>query len=193
MNVFFWELLNFRKLNPDKWVVVHCTHGYNRTGKGLSHGTAQHISEHVVSNAMPAKVSISSCKVNLVFENLHARSNTMQTGCCYLLLPQLLVIPCQYSAYAGARFCIWQLSDVFNGLNCGCHAEDLLQGAVTGCAGMPASSLWVPAGFMITNWLMRTRGMALAVALKTFAEHRPEGIYKEDYVRTLHKYYHEPL
>lgn len=58
---------------------------------------------------------------------------------------------------------------------------------------MPANRLWVPAGFMITNWLMRTRGMTLGVALKTFADHRPAGIYKEDYIRALYKYYHEPL
>ena len=27
----------------------------------------------------------------------------------------------------------------------------------------------------------------------TFKEHRPNGIYKEDYIRTLYQYYHEPL
>ena len=36
-------------------------------------------------------------------------------------------------------------------------------------------------------------GCALAVALRLFKEHRPNGIYKEDYIRTLYQYYHEPL
>ena len=36
-------------------------------------------------------------------------------------------------------------------------------------------------------------GYALARALNTFKEHRPNGIYKEDYIRTLYQYYHEPL
>ena len=87
----------------------------------------------------------------------------------------------------------YQLADADKGLDSGCCTEHLLQGAVIGRAGMPVTNFWVPAGFMITNWLMRTRGMALAVALKTFAEHRPAGIYKEDYIRALYKYYHEPL
>ena len=85
------------------------------------------------------------------------------------------------------------LADADKGFDSGRCAKDLLQGAVVGHAGMPAKNMWVPAGFMITNWLMRTRGMTLAVALKTFADHRPAGIYKEDYIRALYKYYHEPL
>lgn len=32
VNQFVWVLLNYNRVNPDKWVVVHCTHGYNRTG-----------------------------------------------------------------------------------------------------------------------------------------------------------------
>ena len=36
-------------------------------------------------------------------------------------------------------------------------------------------------------------GYALALALNTFKRHRPNGIYKEDYIRTLYQYYHEPL
>ena len=50
VNEFFWELLNFRKLNPDKWVVVHCTHGYNRTGKGFP---SQHRTPYYMWPAMP--------------------------------------------------------------------------------------------------------------------------------------------
>ena len=29
---FVWELINFNRTNPGEWAVVHCTHGYNRTG-----------------------------------------------------------------------------------------------------------------------------------------------------------------
>ena len=72
VNEFFWELLNFRKLNPDKWVVVHCTHGYNRTGKGYTL-TAQHTLLHVASNATPPNISISSCNVRLVSEEFFPR------------------------------------------------------------------------------------------------------------------------
>ncbi len=32
MNQFVWKLINYRMLHPQKWVVVHCTHGFNRTG-----------------------------------------------------------------------------------------------------------------------------------------------------------------
>ena len=50
----------------------------------------------------------------------------------------------------------------------------------------------LPLGFMIASMLMR-KGMSLAGALQTFAAFRPKGIYKEEYVRTLYRYYHEPL
>ena len=49
------------------------------------------------------------------------------------------------------------------------------------------------AGFMIVSMLMRMEGMFLAEALHIFKEHRPAGIYKDDYIRALYKYYHEPL
>ena len=32
VNQFVWELMNFNRTNSGKWAVVHCTHGYNRTG-----------------------------------------------------------------------------------------------------------------------------------------------------------------
>lgn len=32
VNKFVWELMNFNRTTPGKWAVVHCTHGYNRTG-----------------------------------------------------------------------------------------------------------------------------------------------------------------
>ncbi|EIE27392.1 hypothetical protein COCSUDRAFT_34803 [Coccomyxa subellipsoidea C-169] len=37
------------------------------------------------------------------------------------------------------------------------------------------------------------RSMSVERALRIFAEHRPPGIYKEDYIRELYKYNHEPL
>lgn len=33
VNQFFWEFYHYSTQFPDKWVVVHCTHGFNRTGK----------------------------------------------------------------------------------------------------------------------------------------------------------------
>ncbi len=47
-------------------------------------------------------------------------------------------------------------------------------------------------GYMIVNFLVR-QGMSVERALRIFAEHRPPGIYKEDYIRELYKYNHEPL
>ena len=32
VNQFVWELINYRNMFTHKWVVVHCTHGFNRTG-----------------------------------------------------------------------------------------------------------------------------------------------------------------
>ena len=45
---------------------------------------------------------------------------------------------------------------------------------------------------MIVSFLMRT-GMSLRRALDMFTQHRPTGIYKDEYVRALYNYYHEPL
>ncbi len=50
----------------------------------------------------------------------------------------------------------------------------------------------VLAGYMIVSLLARG-GMFLRRALDMFKQHRPAGIYKDEYVRALHKYYHEPL
>ena len=47
-------------------------------------------------------------------------------------------------------------------------------------------------GYMIVNYLVR-QGWSVERALRIFAEHRPPGIYKEDYIRELYKYNHEPL
>ena len=48
------------------------------------------------------------------------------------------------------------------------------------------------AGYMVVSFMVR-QGMSVQRALRVFAEHRPPGIYKEDYVRELYRYYHEPL
>lgn len=45
---------------------------------------------------------------------------------------------------------------------------------------------------MVVSYLVR-QGMSVERALRVFAAHRPPGIYKEDYVRALYTYYHEPL
>ena len=50
----------------------------------------------------------------------------------------------------------------------------------------------VRAGYMVVSFMVR-QGMSVQRALRVFAEHRPPGIYKEDYVRELYRYYHEPL
>ena len=47
-------------------------------------------------------------------------------------------------------------------------------------------------GYMIVSMLMR-QGMFLRAALDTFTQHRPAGIYKDEYIRALYDYYHEPL
>jgi len=36
VNQFVWDLFSYLMQNPDKWVVVHCTHGFNRTGTLLA-------------------------------------------------------------------------------------------------------------------------------------------------------------
>ena len=48
------------------------------------------------------------------------------------------------------------------------------------------------AGYMIVSALIRN-GMVLSAALNCFSQHRPVGIYKDEYIRALYKYYHEPL
>ena len=47
-------------------------------------------------------------------------------------------------------------------------------------------------GYMVVSFMVR-HGMSVEKALRVFAEHRPPGIYKEDYIRELYKYNHEPL
>ncbi|KAJ6844138.1 mRNA-capping enzyme isoform X1 [Iris pallida] len=46
-------------------------------------------------------------------------------------------------------------------------------------------------GFMIVHFLMRSQNMHVAEAVKIFAEKRPPGIYKQDYIEALYTYYHE--
>jgi mRNA-capping enzyme len=46
-------------------------------------------------------------------------------------------------------------------------------------------------GFMIATWLIRRGGLTVAAALRRFAEARPPGIYKPDYIAELFRYYHE--
>ena len=40
-------------------------------------------------------------------------------------------------------------------------------------------------GYMIASYLARTKGLNIPKALRTFAEHRPPGIYKQFYVRCV--------
>ncbi|KAG6482332.1 hypothetical protein ZIOFF_058963 [Zingiber officinale] len=46
-------------------------------------------------------------------------------------------------------------------------------------------------GFMIIHFLMRTQRLHVSEALQRFAQARPPGIYKQDYVEALYKFYHE--
>eukprot|EP00268_Persea_americana_P003358 TRINITY_DN1101_c0_g1_i13.p1 TRINITY_DN1101_c0_g1~~TRINITY_DN1101_c0_g1_i13.p1 ORF type:complete len:535 (-),score=102.57 TRINITY_DN1101_c0_g1_i13:443-2047(-) len=46
-------------------------------------------------------------------------------------------------------------------------------------------------GFMIIHFLMRTEPISVGEALHVFANARPPGIYKEDYIDSLYKFYHE--
>ncbi|GJP59202.1 hypothetical protein CLOP_g9484 [Closterium sp. NIES-67] len=46
-------------------------------------------------------------------------------------------------------------------------------------------------GFMIIHFLMRAMGGRVAERLAEFAEARPPGIYKEDYIQALFSFYHE--
>ncbi|KAL7092623.1 hypothetical protein ACP275_12G174900 [Erythranthe tilingii] len=46
-------------------------------------------------------------------------------------------------------------------------------------------------GYMIVHYLMRTLPISVSQAIKTFADARPPGIYKPDYIDALYKFYHE--
>ncbi|RWR85370.1 Dual specificity phosphatase [Cinnamomum micranthum f. kanehirae] len=46
-------------------------------------------------------------------------------------------------------------------------------------------------GFMIIHFLMRSQPVSVSEALQVFAEARPPGIYKDDYIDALYKFYHE--
>ncbi|KAI8014757.1 mRNA-capping enzyme [Camellia lanceoleosa] len=46
-------------------------------------------------------------------------------------------------------------------------------------------------GYMIVHYLMRTLSISVTQAIKLFADARPPGIYKPDYVDTLYNFYHE--
>ncbi|XP_047332466.1 mRNA-capping enzyme-like isoform X2 [Impatiens glandulifera] len=46
-------------------------------------------------------------------------------------------------------------------------------------------------GYMIVHYLMRTSAMPVTQAIKIFADARPPGIYKEDYIDALYTFYHE--
>ena len=36
VNYFMWEAMRFNEAHPDFLIAVHCTHGFNRTGKSRS-------------------------------------------------------------------------------------------------------------------------------------------------------------
>ncbi|KAM7271796.1 hypothetical protein ACFE04_031010 [Oxalis oulophora] len=46
-------------------------------------------------------------------------------------------------------------------------------------------------GFMIVHYLMRSSSMSVTQAIKIFADARPPGIYKPDYIDALYTFYHE--
>ncbi|THF94830.1 hypothetical protein TEA_014330 [Camellia sinensis var. sinensis] len=46
-------------------------------------------------------------------------------------------------------------------------------------------------GYMIVHYLMRTLSISVTQAIKLFADARPPGIYKPDYVDALYNFYHE--
>jgi len=46
-------------------------------------------------------------------------------------------------------------------------------------------------GFMIIHYLMRTHVSCVAEAISIFAQRRPPGIYKRDYIEALYSFYHE--
>ncbi|KAJ3688981.1 hypothetical protein LUZ61_018145 [Rhynchospora tenuis] len=46
-------------------------------------------------------------------------------------------------------------------------------------------------GFMIVHFLMRSQVLSVSQALNIFAERRPPGIYKPDYIQALYDFYHE--
>ncbi|XP_031276098.1 mRNA-capping enzyme [Pistacia vera] len=46
-------------------------------------------------------------------------------------------------------------------------------------------------GYMIVHYLMRSQPMSVTEAIKRFADARPPGIYKRDYIDALYAFYHE--
>ncbi|CAA0827503.1 mRNA capping enzyme family protein [Striga hermonthica] len=46
-------------------------------------------------------------------------------------------------------------------------------------------------GYMIVHYLMRTLPISVSQAIKIFADARPPGIYKPDYIDSLYDFYHE--
>ncbi|XP_058080424.1 uncharacterized protein LOC131228639 isoform X3 [Magnolia sinica] len=46
-------------------------------------------------------------------------------------------------------------------------------------------------GFMIIHFLIRSQHISVTKALQLFANARPPGIYKQDYIDALYKFYHE--
>ncbi|GAB4833948.1 hypothetical protein Ancab_032195 [Ancistrocladus abbreviatus] len=47
-------------------------------------------------------------------------------------------------------------------------------------------------GYMIVHYLMRTQPISVTEAIQKFAEARPPGIYKQDYIDALYNFFHEP-
>ncbi|CAN0909966.1 mRNA-capping enzyme [Linum grandiflorum] len=47
-------------------------------------------------------------------------------------------------------------------------------------------------GYMIVHFLKRTQSMSVTEAITKFAEARPPGIYKSEYIDALYDFYHEP-
>ncbi|XP_050214342.1 uncharacterized protein LOC126665556 isoform X2 [Mercurialis annua] len=46
-------------------------------------------------------------------------------------------------------------------------------------------------GYMIVHYLMRTMPISVTQAITLFADARPPGIYKPDYIKSLYEFYHE--
>ena len=147
VNQFCWELRDYRTRFPDKWVVVHCTHGFNRTG----------------TFSGPPLTSV--------------------------VLPGPCTQPCRWSSICPVCWqCLPQQCITERSNQCARH---LTQSPLSAEGG--SELRLVSAGYMLVSMLMRQERMGVYKALTTFMQHRPAGIYKDEYIRALFKYCHEPL
>ncbi|XP_020524223.1 mRNA-capping enzyme isoform X2 [Amborella trichopoda] len=78
-----------------------------------------------------------------------------------------------------------------------CFVHEVLQfmerhkGSNRKCALVHCTHGYNRTGFMIVNYLVRSHGYSVTDALDVFADARPPGIYKPDYIDALFSFYHE--